>query len=198
MNPSDREDLTAILSATLELYGRKLSPPAFSIWFEALKHWPLEACKQALGRHVQTGGDHAPVPADIIRLLQADDGWIGAEEAWAIVAKTLSDESVTVFWTRPMQVAFGAAIELQDDKIAARMAFREVYNRELALAREQGERPVWQVSPGTDPQQREPAISEAMRLGRIAPDYAQKLLPGESDTAQHLLEGLQIKQLSSP
>lgn len=195
MNESDRKEFITMLSATLDIYGRKLSPGAYSIWFECMKQWPLEACRAALSKYVQGGKANAPVPFDIVKILQASDGWIEAEEAWSIVSKTLNDERVTVFWTPPMQTAFGVAMELQDDMIAARMAFKEVYNRELSSARERGERPGWQISPGTDPNQRAAAVREALRLGRISVESAKLLTP---PAHMELLPGLKAKGIEGP
>lgn len=193
MTESDKKDFITMLSATLDIYGRKLSPGAYSIWFECMRQWPLDQCRAAFSKYVQCGKSNAPVPADIVKVLQADDGWIEAEQAWAIVAKTMNDERVTVFWTPPMQRAFGAAMELQDDMVAARMAFKEVYNRELAEARSTGEGPTWQMSPGTDPTMRTAAIREALRLGRIALPYAKAILPPQQQGA--LPDGLEIKRI---
>lgn len=196
MTESNRSEFIAMLSATLDLYGRKLSVGAYSIWFEALLNHPIEDCRRALAAYVQAGGDRAPVPVDVIRILQANDGWIGAEEAWSIVSKALSDESVTVFWTLPMQMAFGVALEISSDKVASRMAFKEVYTRELTMARDREDKPVWQASPGTNAQARQAAIEDALRLGRVTVAYAQKLLPHLEQPADLAALGLNVKALN--
>lgn len=180
MNESNKTEFIEMLSATLDLYGRKLSPGAYSIWFECMLGFDIASVRSAFQEFAIAGGSHAPVPADIVKILQRSDGWVNAEEAWSIVSKALFDESVTVFWTPPMQSAFGVALNLVEDAVAARMAFKEVYTRELTEARMRGEKPVWQVSPGTDKGMREAAVEEALRLGRIGLDYAIKLLPGKN------------------
>lgn len=185
MTEDDREDFVAMLSSTLDLYGRKLSAGAYSIWFESMRGWPLGEVRAAFATWVSGGKPSAPVPADLVKLLQTNDGWVEAEEAWSIVSQTMEDERVTVFWTAPMQVAFGAALGLRDDMIAARMAFREVYNRELTSARSRGERPVWQMSPGADPEMRRAAVEEAARLGRITEAQRLALAPPERWPALH-------------
>lgn len=177
MKNSDRSSFIEMLSASLDIYARKLSQGAYTIWFEALKGFEIEDIRGAFQEYVLAGKEQAPVPATIIKILQANDGWIGVEEAWAIVSKTLQDERQTIFWTHPMQVAYGTAAELADDPIAARMAFKEVYERELKAARLSGGRPVWQMSPGSDKDMREAAVLEAARLGRIEQAHAAGLLP---------------------
>lgn len=193
MNESDKRDFITMLSATLDIYGRKLSPGAYSIWFETMKQWSIEDCRGAFSKWVHGGKSSAPVPFDIVKILQANDGWIEAEEAWSIVSKTLNDERVTVFWTVPMQAAFGVAMSLQDDMVGARMAFKEVYNRELAKARERGDGPTWQISPGTDAAMRAAAITEAVRLNRITDAHAEVLLPRQYGS---LPSNVQIKRIA--
>jgi hypothetical protein len=177
MKPSEREEFVPMLSAVLDLYGRKLSPGAYSIWFEALRKFELAQVKVALGHWVSQGKSQAPVPADVLKFLQADDGWIGAEEAWAMVAAGLSDEGETLCMTGPMSVAFFAALALADEPIQARMTFKEVYLREVALARDEGLKPKWHISLGHDAQRREQRVLAAVDQGRITAEHAKVLLP---------------------
>jgi hypothetical protein len=199
VNESDKENFINMVTATLELYGRRYTmPETYQLWFEALKPFDRRAVFEAMQTWTLGGKSSAPVPADIIKILQAKDGWLEPEEAWAIVRPTLISEGETVFWTPPMQVAFGAALNLADDLVAARMTFKEVYARELAAARERGEKPTWQASPGTNPGMRQAATEEALRLGRITPEYAQKLLPPPDDDNDRLPPpDLQIKRIEA-
>lgn len=195
MNESDKPQFINMVTATLELYGRRYTmPETYELWFESMRQFDYGAIRGAMQEHALGGKGQAPVPADIIRILQSRDGHPGVEEAWSIVSKTLSDESVTVFWTGPMQRAFGVALELADDPVAARMAFREVYTRELADTRERGVPVEWQISPGTDKGMRAAAVQEALRLGRIHPDYAQLLLPPPKDRGEPI-GGLLVKSM---
>jgi hypothetical protein len=147
-----------------------------------LQGYELAAVKGALSAHVTdpVAGKFAPKPADIIGRLAAQDGRPGAEEAWATVSQTLNSEGVTIVWTEEMQTAFGTALGLQDDPVAARMAFLEVYRRELADARAHGKPVKWQVSLGTDPNGREGPLTEAVRMGRLPAAHVERLLPDRS------------------
>jgi hypothetical protein len=78
-----------------------------------------------------------------------------------------------------MLTAMGAAQPLLDegDQVAARMAFKESYNRLIAEARNNSIPVEWFPSLGDDKYGREAVVKEAVRLGRISEVHAQKLLP---------------------
>jgi hypothetical protein len=84
--------------------------------------------------------------------------------------------------TLEMQEAIAVASPLLEDgdSIAARMAFKETYERIVSKSRADRVPVRWSVSLGFDKQGREPAISEAVRKQRITIDHAIKLLPVES------------------
>lgn len=177
MKAGDRKEFSAVLAATMEVFGANLSAEAAGIWWTALERFDVREVRRALSLHIQTS-KFAPRPADIIAAMQANDGRPGPEEAWAIVAPSISDERVTIVWTPEMQRAFGAALHLSDDTVAARMAFTEVYKRELSRARADGEPVRWQASLGTDAAGREGPLMDAQRMGRLSASHVAGLLPG--------------------
>jgi hypothetical protein len=61
------------------------------------------------------------------------------------------------------------------------MAFKETYQRLVSEARSAGRQPNWMVSQGTDKADRERVILEGVRVGRLLPDYAKRLLPHADD-----------------
>jgi hypothetical protein len=72
--------------------------------------------------------------------------------------------------TDEMSVAWGAAAPLfESDEVAARMAFREVYEREVRAARAAGTAPVWRVSPGFNRAATESVALEAVKSGKLQP-----------------------------
>lgn len=109
------------------------------------------------------------------------NGHPGPEEAWACVSRALQNEAVTVVWTEQMREAYGVACALANDQVAARLAFKEVYQRLVSAARARGERPIWSVSRGTDRADQELQITAAVKVGRITNEYAQRLLPAYVD-----------------
>jgi len=167
-------ELIKAIAVTAELTQTALSPAAARVMAMDLSPYPeaqvfgaLEACRLELKGKLTT--------ADVLSRLA--DGRPGPEEAWSIVASSLTDESVTVVRTDEMVEAFGAALPLADDPIAARMAFKEVYARALLAAR-RGRLPIkWQVSLGHSASGRASVLLDAVEKGRIKLDYAQRLLP---------------------
>jgi hypothetical protein len=117
-----------------------------------------------------------PLPAIIRdRVAPVTDSRPGAEEAWAMLPRS---EDETAVWTIEMRDAYGVARGLMaDDHIAARMAFREAYDRLVRESRARGVAARWEVSQGIDPNQRVRAIQEAVRRGLITREYARNLLP---------------------
>lgn len=113
-------------------------------------------------------------------------GHPGPEEAWSCVSRGIRNEALTVVWTDPMREAYGAAAALQDDLVAARVAFKETYQRLVAEARSRGEQPAWSVSRGTDKADQEVQITEAVKAGKLTSEYAHKLLPNFMDSGTAL------------
>ena len=188
---------TAVLEAlgvACELTSTSLSKGAISVMAEECDKYPesqvlgaiRKCCKQVKGRLTL---------ADILTRLE--DGRPGMEEAWATVSLAMTSESRTIVWCAEMREAFGVANALSDDPIAARMAFKEHYALLVDKAREEGIQPQWCASLGTDTSDRERAITEGLKQGRLTAAYAQRLLPhpDNPDTIK-LLEQLCPRLLS--
>lgn len=151
-------------------------------WFRILRGYSLDAVRYGLDRHMRDPavGRFAPTPADIVAKIEArfaQDGRLGAEEAWARALHAL-DERQTVVWTEEMAEAFAAAkpLLLQGDKVGARMAFREIYARLVERARDRHELPCWVISEGHDPALRTVAVQAAVEAGHLALPQAQTYL----------------------
>lgn len=186
MQANEMESFGEMVTGVMELYGAALSPMAARIWWEALKAYDFAAVSAALSRHVQDpdAGRFAPKPADVIRAMgitatpPPSDGRLGADEAWSI-AIVCSDESATVVWTEEIAQAFGIASPILDlgDKVGARMAFRDAYDRLVLQARDRGAPCVWSVSLGSDANGRAAAITAAVDAGRLTVEKARCYLP---------------------
>jgi hypothetical protein len=108
-----------------------------------------------------------------------DDGRPETETAWAMCPKS---EDATVVWTEEMAWAFGVARKLlQNDSIAARMAFKESYVAELAKARQERRQVRWEVSLGWDKGGRVAPLVDAVLEGRITAERAKALLGEQAD-----------------
>ena len=151
------------LTIAFEFVGQRIDEYAIAEMVADLEAYPeaqvlaaLKRCRQEL-RSIKF--------ADIIDRIPG--GHPGVEEAWALVARSLNNESVSIVWTDQMREAMGVALALGDDPIAARMAFKETYTRSVSEARAKREMPKWSASLGWDPHGREIAQIEAENRNRI-------------------------------
>ncbi len=160
-----------------QLYGRPMTEAAVGMLADDLAGYPEHQVLKALAR-CRLECRSFPATSEIIARI--DDGRPGVEEAWAMVPK---DEGESIVWTDEMAEAFGVAAPLlEDDPIAARMAFKETYGKLLADARAGGRPARWTPSLGHDRAGREIALRTAVTKGRIALEQAARLIPElESD-----------------
>lgn len=168
------ETLLRMLAVAVELTGTDLSKTAARVMAEELAAYPEPAVLIALARCRRELRGRLTLP-DVLDRLPGNHP--GAEEAWSICAGCLNDERLTVVWTQEMAQSFGVALGLHNDPVAARMAFKETYNANVARARLESRMPTWSVSPGLDKNGRELAILDAVEKGRISTDYARAVLP---------------------
>jgi hypothetical protein len=179
LNTNDKSAFGEMLHAALDIYNAKLTPFSVSLWFEALGGYSLADVRMALSEHVKNPdvGMFAPKPAHLIGILQARDGRPGAEESWTRLSHAIGDQGATIVLTAEERVAFFVADAIAEDKIAARMAFKEVYEKTVREARSKGAPVIWGKILGHDPSGREGPIMEAVRLGRLPLAEAAALLP---------------------
>lgn len=165
-------DLTKAIIITAETLGQSLTDGAVRMFVKVLIDYPEKELEDALLKCCQEMKGFRLTPAEIISRI--DDGRPGAQEAWGMVP---SDEQTTVVWTEEMRTAHGTVQPLMEDPIAARMAFLEVYTKEVGKARTH-RRPVkWVISLGTDQNQKETAIREAVEQGKLTAARAAVFLP---------------------
>lgn len=171
---SNRIDLLKALAVTAELTGTELSEVAASVMADDLAQYPLPQILVALTRCRRELKGRLTFAAIVERI---DDGRPGPNEAWAMIPQ---DEQGSVVWTTEMATAYGIAAPLlrEGQVIAARSAFIEAYERDVARARAEQAPVRWTPSLGHDPAQRMGALQEAERKGRISSDHAAALLPG--------------------
>lgn len=166
-------ELIQAVAVTAELCGRTFSESAARVFIGDLDGYPEPAVLAALAR-CRREVKGVLTPNDVISRI--DDGRPGAEEAWAMVPR---DEWASVVWTEEMSQAFGAAAGMlaAGEEIPARMAFREVYSRLVATARDQRIPVRWTPSLGLDPTGREAAVIDAAQKGRLKLEHARTLVP---------------------
>lgn len=192
MRIEDKPAFTQLIAATMAIYERQMTTSVVDVFFSALSQYDLVTVREALNRHMQDpeSGRFAPKPADVIRQVvtaKASDGRPGRDEAWSIALRA-QDEAETVMVTEEILGALEVAQPLLQirDKVAARLAFVEAYDRLVGEKRAAGVSFEWQVSLGTDKSKRVSAIERAKVSG---------LLPGPK--AELMLEDLRETPISA-
>lgn len=175
MNTTEKEQFTDLIINIFEVYNMKITPASIMIWSNLMNSYPFNSVQAALLNHVQHSV-FAPKPADVIAFIQAQDGRPSADEAWSMIPR---NESVSAVMTQDMLTAMGSAQPLLDegDQVAARMAFKDTYNRLVDESRRAGKSIDWQVSLGDDKFGREAVLVDAVRLKRLPLSYVRGLLP---------------------
>lgn len=195
MSDAEMTEFMRVLHACGEYYGRTLSRDAVAMYWAGLRDLEIGDVRAALNAHIRdaAGGQFMPKVADIRRQVEAarpGDGHPGPDEAWAI-AVVARDESASVVWTPQIAAAFlESAMPLLDigDRVAARRAFIERYERELVEARRTGTSARWSASLGTDVQARAAALEHAVQAQRLTADQAAVLLPAPAPSPGALLQ----------
>ncbi|CAI8795296.1 Prophage PssSM-02 [Pseudomonas sp. IT-P12] len=176
MNDQQVAGLAAAICATAEAMGQEMNPGTAAMMAEDLCAYPVPVVKVALKAcRFEVKGKLAM--ADILQRVQTSDGRPGKDEAWAI-AMTTNDEFETVVLTDEIQLALAAAKPILDggDKIGARMAFIDAYQRFVSQAREDAKPVNWHVSVGFDANRRIQAVTKAVEMKRIPQEHGKKYL----------------------
>ena len=174
------EKLLEALAGTAELMGAQLSPNALAMMARDLKTYDSKILMQALMNVRKTSRffNLASIIEEIEKL--TPDGRLGADEAWALYPHNEADSAViTDEIAQAMQVAYPLLQE--GDKIAARMSFKEAYNRITTQNKINGINPKWFPSLGHRKEGRDLVIKDAVRLGRLTQDHALSILPPAID-----------------
>lgn len=164
------------LVVAAEMTGANLSGPTLKGMVIDLSEYPEDMVLRALTR-CRRELKHRLTLADVIERLGGADGRPSADEAWA-KALLGYDENATVVMNDEIAKAMEIARPIMDerDRVGARMAFKNAYERIVLEARERKTPVRWYPSLGLDKQGRENAIREAVERGQL-PSSNLKLLP---------------------
>lgn len=172
-----QETLIEDLAATAEVMGQEVRPAGLLVMSDELMAYPLEVVRAALSR-VRRECRRLTL-ADLLERIETADGRPLADEAWATAILAM-EESETFIWTRETQQAFSIAKPLVEinDRVGARMAFRDAYARLVQEARAHHVPVAWSPSLGWDVERRREVLESAVINGRLPASYVQGLLPG--------------------
>jgi hypothetical protein len=186
---------TMALGATFEARGQQVTPNALKIMAQDLADYDLDVIEIALTRCRKEIKGWVSI-ADIIELIDQQDGRPSVEEAWNLALIGQSNTE-TVVWTNEVSEALGDCAEIlaAGDKVGARMAFKSAYDRIVSQNRREGIHAKWYASLGSDISKRSLSLTRAVELGRLTQDRANNLLPNmrqpETDMSK-LLEGSKV------
>lgn len=176
MNANDFSEFVEVWNVAQEMmpFGKTLSNAAMKVTFKLLSGYPFEHVAAAIYKHIETS-DRAPQPSDIIKLLNIADEHLDADSAWLIVPKSEEDSAV---WTDEMATAWGSCSKLyySGDIFNATRGFKSEYKRICEISRLTNKPVNWTLTRGTNSELLKTCVEEALRLGRLKQDYANRVL----------------------
>lgn len=185
MHESDKLAFKELLEEHFGIYGTPCSKPVMRKYWDHLRKYSLSDVTEALRRHEldPSEGKFVAKPAHIVGILEAarPNARPDVEEAWSIAVRSF-DEANSALLNEEISEARAAAqpIMALGDEVGARMAFKSVYTKTVAVAEANGIPPRWWVSVGMDKDDKKQVVQEAVRLGRLPAKALDefKALPG--------------------
>lgn len=181
--------LEAVKTAA-QLCGCDLSDEVAKVMVMEMRPYGGEAVMQMLHKLRRTHKGRFSL-AQMIELIEQQDGRPGVEEAWGVVAMLLTDETRSAVLTAEMRQAYYASAEVfnaSGDMVGARMTFKEVYSHGLIDARNSGTVAEWKLSQGSDKQHAAQVIRLAYEQGKLSQNAALNYLPTCADDERHFVE----------
>jgi hypothetical protein len=173
MNSNDKKNIFNRLALANEQVGRPApSVAAMESFCQMFDGYACQAILAAIDAAVMSADFITPraIKEQLDKMQKQSDGHPEPNEAWAVAVK-LADESETTEYTDLIMLCWSGVSELyRSDDVGARMAFLEMYKREVGILRCRGERAVWRMSFGYDPARRDTGTQQARQLGRIGAD----------------------------
>lgn len=131
------------------------------------------------------------------------DDWLGSHEAWAIAEKSIGfdGQELTVIWTEQMAQAFSRCEELiktgdKYQRAEAKKIFCDAYDRLVTQAKDQGLKPIYVTSLGTDKDQAIAAIKQAEVDGFLPVPEAALQLEHKQTSAEIQSDSLKYKTIA--
>lgn len=198
MREFTKEDAQRLISKMRINYGKKFIDQWAGVEVDELATEMVERYQGLSPTDFQRGikrMDHEQWPPTIPEFRswcepQTDD-WLGAYEAWSIAEKSigLDGEELTVIWTEQMSTAFSRCEELvktgdKYQRAEAKKIFCDAYDRLVTQAKDQGLKPVYITSLGTNKDQQITAIQQAELEGFLTAPVAQAQLEHKQTEAE--------------
>ena len=190
MREFTKDDATRLISKMRINYGKKFADQWVGVDVEELKQAMVEAYQglsmedfaRGYARMLQEQWPPT-IPEFRSWCEPKTDDWLGAHEAWAIAEKSIGfdGQELTVIWTEQTAQAFSRCEDLvktgdKYQRAEAKKIFCDAYDRLVTQAKDQGLKPIYVTSLGTDKDQAIAAIKQAEVDGFLpAPEAALQL-----------------------
>ena len=210
MREFTKDDATRLISKMRINYGKKFADQWVGVDVEELKQAMVEAYQGLTVEDFARGVNrmkHEQWPPTIPEFRSwcepKTDDWLGSHEAWAIAEKSIGfdGQELTVIWTEQMAQAFSRCEELiktgdKYQRAEAKKIFCDAYDRLVTQAKDQGLKPIYVTSLGTDKDQAIAAIKQAEVDGFLTAPVAQAQLEHKQTKAEIQSGSLKYKTIA--
>lgn len=169
------QEMLALISLIADYHGESISESRMQMFASDLSDYSAKEINEAWKKYRSTPTNlKMPMPAVLKQLV--DDGHPTAQESWAMIPR---DDRASVVWSDQMRSAYAVAEPLirEGNISGAFFAYREEYDRLIANARMNRQKPKWSASFGDDKSGRDAALIVAIEKGRLTPERAVQFYP---------------------
>ena len=210
MREFTKDDAMRLISKMRINYGKKFADQWVGVDVEELKQAMVEAYQGLTVEDFARGVNrmkHEQWPPTIPEFRSwcepKTDDWLGSHEAWAIAEKSIGfdGQELTVIWTEQMAQAFSRCEELiktgdKYQRAEAKKIFCDAYDRLVTQAKDQGLKPIYVTSLGTDKDQAIAAIKQAEVDGFLPAPEAALQLEHKQTSAEIQSDSLKYKTIA--
>ena len=210
MREFTKEDAMRLISKMRINYGKKFADQWVGVDVEELKQAMVDAYQDLTVEDFARGVNrmkHEQWPPTIPEFRSwcepKTDDWLGSHEAWAIAEKSIGfdGQELTVIWTEQMAQAFSRCEELiktgdKYQRAEAKKIFCDAYDRLVTQAKDQGLKPIYVTSLGTDKDQAIAAIKQAEVDGFLPAPEAALQLEHKQTSAEIQSDSLKYKTIA--
>lgn len=210
MREFTKDDATRLISKMRINYGKKFADQWVGVDVEELKQAMVDAYQGLTVEDFARGVNrmkHEQWPPTIPEFRSwcepKTDDWLGSHEAWAIAEKSIGfdGQELTVIWTEQMAQAFSRCEELiktgdKYQRAEAKKIFCDAYDRLVTQAKDQGLKPIYVTSLGTDKDQQIAAIKQAEVDGFLPAPEAALQLEHKQTSAEIQSDSLKYKTIA--
>lgn len=210
MREFTKDDAMRLISKMRINYGKKFADQWAGVDVEELKQAMVEAYQglsmEAFARgYARMLQEQWPptIPEFRSWCEPKTDDWLGSHEAWAIAEKSIGfdGQELTVIWTEQMAQAFSRCEELiktgdKYQRAEAKKIFCDAYDRLVTQAKDQGLKPIYVTSLGTDKDQAIAAIKQAEVDGFLPAPEAALQLEHKQTSAEIQSDSLKYKTIA--